>query len=138
MLPCRPLPRIQKPPRFPVTETGAVRLLYLCFFKRSRNHLRGFLIAESQPIGIFHQTGIGTLNNFPRIVVRKAHHSQNTLAVHPVFQKDTLLGPNNHIHQWNFAFISDEKIQWQIILQNALICAKILSIFAQVGDFLLP
>ena len=43
---------------------------------------------------------------------------------------------SNHIHQWNFAFISDEKIQWQIILQNALICAKILSIFAQVGDFL--
>ena len=35
----------KKPPRFPVTENGAVRLLYLCFFKRSRNHLRGFLIA---------------------------------------------------------------------------------------------
>ena len=35
----------QKPPRLPVTETGAVRLLYLCFFKRSRNYLRGFLIA---------------------------------------------------------------------------------------------
>ena len=35
MLPCRSLPRIQKPPRLPVTETGAVRLLYLCFFKRS-------------------------------------------------------------------------------------------------------
>ena len=35
----------QKPPRLPVTETGAVRLLYLCSFKRSRNHLRGFLIA---------------------------------------------------------------------------------------------
>ena len=26
-------------------ETGAVHLLYLCFFKRLRNHLRGFLIA---------------------------------------------------------------------------------------------
>ncbi len=36
---------MQKPPRLPVTETGAVRLLYLCFFKRSRNYLRGFLIA---------------------------------------------------------------------------------------------
>ena len=35
----------QKPPRSPVTETGAVHLLYLCFFKPSRNHLRGFLIA---------------------------------------------------------------------------------------------
>ena len=101
----------------------------------ARSICKGFLFAESQPIGIFHQTGIGTLNNFPRIVVRKAHHFQNTLAVHPVFRKDTLLGPNNHIHQWNFAFISDEKIQWQVILQNALICAKILSIFAQVGGF---
>ena len=36
---------IQKPPRSPVTETGAVRLHYLYFFKRLRNHLRGFLIA---------------------------------------------------------------------------------------------
>ena len=36
---------IQKPPRLPVTETGAVRLRYLCFSKRSRNYLRGFLIA---------------------------------------------------------------------------------------------
>ena len=36
---------IQKPPRSPVTETGAVRLRYLCFFKRSRNYLQGFLIA---------------------------------------------------------------------------------------------
>ena len=34
-----------KPPRLPVAETGAVRLLYLCFFKRSRKTLRGFLIA---------------------------------------------------------------------------------------------
>ena len=101
----------------------------------ARSICKGFLFAESQPIGIFHQTGIGTLNNVPRIVVRKAHHFQNTLAVHPVFRKDTLLGPNNRIHQWNFAFISDEKIQWQVILQNALICAKILSIFAQVGGF---
>ena len=40
-----PLRERKKPPRLPVTETGAVRLLYLCFFKRSRNHLRGFLIA---------------------------------------------------------------------------------------------
>ncbi|MGL0866352.1 hypothetical protein ACSTB5_11885, partial [Faecalibacterium duncaniae] len=36
---------IQKSPRSPVTETGAVHLHYLCFFKRSRNYLRGFLIA---------------------------------------------------------------------------------------------
>ncbi len=39
----------QKLPRLPVTETGAVSILYLCslftFFKLSRNYLRGFLIA---------------------------------------------------------------------------------------------
>ena len=35
----------KKPPRLPVTETGAAHLHYLCFFKRSRNYLRGFLIA---------------------------------------------------------------------------------------------
>ena len=34
-----------KRPRLPVMETGAVRLRYLYFFKRSRNYLRGFLIA---------------------------------------------------------------------------------------------
>jgi len=28
-----------------IAETGAVRLFYLCFLKRSRNYLRGFLIA---------------------------------------------------------------------------------------------
>ena len=36
---------MQKSPRRPAMETGAVRLLYLCFFKRSRNYLRGDLIA---------------------------------------------------------------------------------------------
>lgn len=35
----------QKPPRLPVTETGAVHLHYLYFFKRSRNYSRGVLIA---------------------------------------------------------------------------------------------
>ena len=35
----------KKPPRLPVTETGAVYLHYLCFFKPSRHYLRGFLIA---------------------------------------------------------------------------------------------
>ena len=36
---------IQKPPRSPVTETGAFRSHYLYFLKRSRNYLRGFLMA---------------------------------------------------------------------------------------------
>ena len=34
-----------KPPRLPAMETGAVCLLYLCFWGRSRKTLRGFLIA---------------------------------------------------------------------------------------------
>ena len=136
-------PAYKNRPGFLLRKPGRF-VCFICAFSSAhdfsgssaRSICKGFLFAESQPIGIFHPAGIGMLNNFPRIVVRKAHHFQNTLAVHPVFRKDTLLGPNNHIHQWNFAFISDEKIQWQIILQNALICAKILSIFAQVGDFL--
>ena len=35
----------KKPPRLPVMETGAVHILYWCSLKRSRNYLRGFLIA---------------------------------------------------------------------------------------------
>lgn len=34
-----------KPPRFPITETGAAHILYWCSLKLSRNYLRGFLIA---------------------------------------------------------------------------------------------
>ena len=34
-----------KPPRLPVTETGAAHILYWCSLKLSRNYLRGFLIA---------------------------------------------------------------------------------------------
>ena len=40
-----PLRERKKPPRLPVTETGAVHILYWCSLKLSRNHLRGFLIA---------------------------------------------------------------------------------------------
>ena len=44
-LPLPPVSCTQKPPRLPAMETGAVHSVYWCFFKRSRNHLRGFLIA---------------------------------------------------------------------------------------------
>ena len=40
-----PLRERKKPPRSPVTETGAVHLHYSCFLKPSRHYLRGFLIA---------------------------------------------------------------------------------------------
>ena len=35
----------KKPPRLPVTETGAAHILYWCSLKLSRNYLRGFLMA---------------------------------------------------------------------------------------------
>ena len=38
-------PWAQKPPRLPITETGAAHILYWCSLKLSRNYLRGFLIA---------------------------------------------------------------------------------------------
>ena len=40
-----PLRERKKPPRLPLSETGAVHLRYLCLFKVSHNYLRGFLIA---------------------------------------------------------------------------------------------
>ena len=43
----------------PVTESGAVRLLYLCFFKRSRDYLRGFLIAAWAGAEIAGRSGSG-------------------------------------------------------------------------------
>ena len=38
---------VQKPPRLPVTETGAVRSLYGCFFRRSRDPLQGIIAARA-------------------------------------------------------------------------------------------
>ena len=101
----------------------------------ARGVLKGFILAESQPIGVFHQAGVGAFDDFPCIVVRQTHHFQNFLAVHPIFRKDSFLCPNHHINQWNFTFVTDEKVQREIILQNAFIGTKILPIFAQVGDF---
>ena len=101
----------------------------------ARGVLKGLILAKSQPIGVFHQAGIGTLNNFPRIVVRQSHQFQNLFAIHPIFREDSLLCPNDHIDQWDFAFVTDEKVQWEVILRHILICAKRLPIFAQVGDF---
>jgi hypothetical protein len=40
-----PLRERKKPPRLPVTETGAAHILYWCSLKLSRNYLRGFLMA---------------------------------------------------------------------------------------------
>lgn len=101
----------------------------------ARGILKGFIFAESQPIGVFHQAGVGAFDNFLRIVVWQPHQFQDLFTVHPIFRKDSLLGPNNHIDQWNFTFVTDEKVQRKVILRHALICTKILPIFAQVGDF---
>ena len=101
----------------------------------ARGVLKGFIFSESQPIGVFHQAGVGALDDFPSVVVGQLHQFQNLFAVHPIFREDTLLCPNDHIDQWNFTFVTDEKVQREIILQNAFIGAKRLPIFAQVGDF---
>jgi hypothetical protein len=101
----------------------------------ARGVLESFILAKSQPIGVFHQAGIGTLNNFPRIVVRQSHQFQNLFAIHPIFREDSLLCPNDHIDQWNFTFVTDEKVQWEVILWHTLICAKRLPIFAHMGNF---
>ena len=101
----------------------------------ARGVLKGFILAESQPIGVFHQAGVGAFDDFPCIVVRQTHHFQNFLAVHPIFRKDSFLCPNHHINQWNFTFVTDEKVQWEAVLRHALICAKRLPIFAYVVNF---
>ena len=101
----------------------------------ARGVLESFILAKSQPIGVFHQAGVGAFDDFPCIVVRQTHQFQNLFAVHPIFGENTLLCPNDNIDQWNFTFVTDEKVQREIILQNAFIGAKRLPIFAQVGDF---
>ena len=96
----------------------------------ARGVLKGFICAESQPIGVFHQAGVGALDDFPSVVVGQPHQFQNLFAVHPIFRKDSFLCPNDHIDQWNFSFVTDEKVQWEVILRHTLICAKRLPIFA--------
>ena len=41
-----------------------------------------------------------------------------------------MLAEMAHIDQWNFTFVTDEKVQWEAVLRHALICAKRLPIFA--------
>ena len=70
----------KKPPRLPVTGTGAVRLLYLCFFKRSRNHLRGFLIAAWADAKITERSGITYTDLYSFLWLRIIVHSSVALA----------------------------------------------------------
>lgn len=102
----------------------------------ARGILKGFILAESQPIGVLHQAGISALYDFPRIVVGQFHHLQNLLAVHPIPGKDALLCPDDHIDQRHFAAVADKEVQRQVILRHTLIGAEILPIFAQMSDFL--
>ena len=57
----------------------------------ARGVLKGLIFAESQPVGVFHQAGVGAFDDLPRIVVRQSHQFQNLFAVHPIFRKDPLL-----------------------------------------------
>ena len=102
----------------------------------ARGILKGLIFAEAQPERIFHQAGIGALDDLPRVVVRQAHHLQNLLAVHPIPGEDAFLCPDNYIDHWDFAVATDKEVQRQVILRHTLIGAEILPIFAQMSDFL--
>jgi hypothetical protein len=78
--------------------------------------LKGLIFAEAQPERVFHQAGIGALDNFPCVVVGQAHHLQNLFAVHPIPGKDALLCPDDHIDQWDFAAAADKEVQGQVVL----------------------
>lgn len=82
----------------------------------ARGILKGLIFAEAQPERIFHQAGIGALDDLPRVVVRQAHHLQNLLAVHPIPGKDALLCSDDHIDQWDFAAAADKEVQGQVVL----------------------
>ena len=40
----------------------------------ARGVLKGFIFVESQPVGGFQQTGIGTIDDLPRVVVGQPNH----------------------------------------------------------------
>ena len=96
----------------------------------ARGILKGLIFAEAQPERVFHQAGIGALDDFPRIVVWQAHHRQNLFAVHPILGKDALFGPHDYIDQRHFAAVADKEVQRQVILRHPLIGAELLPIVA--------
>ena len=99
-----------------LTSAGFLIFIHDPSGSAARGVLKGFILAESQPIGGFHQAGIGALDDLPRVVVRQAHHLQNLLAVHPIPGKDALLCPDDHIDQWDFAAAADKEVQGQVVL----------------------
>ena len=78
--PLLPAPPHTKTAPASITETGAVRLLYLCFFKRSRNYLRGFLIAAWAGAKIAERSGITYTDLYSFLRLRIIVHSSVALA----------------------------------------------------------
>ena len=99
-----------------LTSAGFLIFIHDPSGSAARGVLKGFILAESQPIGGFHQAGIGALDDFPRIVVWQAHHLQNLLAVHPVSGEDAFLCPDDYIDQRHLAAVADKEVQGQVVL----------------------
>lgn len=51
-----------------LTSAGFLIFIHDPSGSAARGVLKGFILAESQPIGGFHQAGIGALDDFPSVV----------------------------------------------------------------------
>ena len=49
-----------------LTSAGFLIFIHDPSGSAARGVLKGFILAESQPIGVFHQAGIGALDDFPK------------------------------------------------------------------------
>ncbi len=116
------------------------QLLLLIFVHNSsgssaRGVLKGFILAESQPIGVFHQAGVGAFDDFPMHSSSAAPINFRISFCSPSdFSKDTFLCPNDHIIVTNgTSRLSPMKKVWceDHTCNNLLIlCPKRLPIFA--------
>ena len=65
-----------------LTSAGFLIFIHDPSGSAARGVLKGFILAESQPIGGFHQAGIGALDDFPGVVVRQTQHLCNQRGHH--------------------------------------------------------
>lgn len=65
-----------------LTSAGFLIFIHDPSGSAARGVLKGFILAESQPIGGFHQAGIGALDDFPSVVVRQTQHLCNQRGHH--------------------------------------------------------
>ena len=69
----------KNPPDFLLQKSGGLKF-YLCFFKRSRNYLRGFLIAAWAGAKITERSGITYTDLYSFLWLRIIVHSSVALA----------------------------------------------------------